>query len=312
MRVGGNASPSSTLRSRRPQHGWKLHAREPGGLGDACGSRLVGEGDKPKDSRARLRGVGRRCSTCEAPEQNWATGGGRCGGKIADQGERSPIQHTTDTGRGTCVTRFGGRATSSKSKEGREVHCSASPCHDRIAAGQFLRIEAGGCSWSRWCDVEGVRREFTPRDRRSSGGPAEIGLVQHETKLLKGPEVRAHAMWGYSCRRLRPVSAVALAPWVEQFIGECGAFPAGSHDDQVDAWSQAPHVCQAKATGGNTLPDSCSDLCRPGHNRSFLPRNRLSSFAQNASASAGRPLLQRSRWAFALACPAFLSHVLDL
>ena len=29
-----------------------------------------------------------------------------------------------------------------------------------------------------------------------------------------------------------------LAPWVEQFIGECGAFPAGAHDDQVDAWSQ--------------------------------------------------------------------------
>jgi predicted phage terminase large subunit-like protein len=29
-----------------------------------------------------------------------------------------------------------------------------------------------------------------------------------------------------------------LAPWIEQFIGECGAFPAGAHDDQVDAWSQ--------------------------------------------------------------------------
>jgi predicted phage terminase large subunit-like protein len=24
-----------------------------------------------------------------------------------------------------------------------------------------------------------------------------------------------------------------LAPWIEQFIGECGAFPAGAHDDQV-------------------------------------------------------------------------------
>ena len=29
-----------------------------------------------------------------------------------------------------------------------------------------------------------------------------------------------------------------LAPWVEGFIGECAAFPAGAHDDQVDAWSQ--------------------------------------------------------------------------
>src|SRR5690242_11661465 len=29
-----------------------------------------------------------------------------------------------------------------------------------------------------------------------------------------------------------------IAPWVEGFIGECSAFPAGAHDDQVDAWSQ--------------------------------------------------------------------------
>jgi phage terminase large subunit-like protein len=29
-----------------------------------------------------------------------------------------------------------------------------------------------------------------------------------------------------------------LAPWVEQFIGECAAFPAGAFDDVVDAWSQ--------------------------------------------------------------------------
>ena len=29
-----------------------------------------------------------------------------------------------------------------------------------------------------------------------------------------------------------------LAPWVEEFLGECSAFPAGAHDDQVDAWSQ--------------------------------------------------------------------------
>ena len=51
MRVVGNARPSSTLRSRRPQHGWKLHAREPGDLGDARWQNSggpVGEGDKPQ------------------------------------------------------------------------------------------------------------------------------------------------------------------------------------------------------------------------------------------------------------------------
>ena len=29
-----------------------------------------------------------------------------------------------------------------------------------------------------------------------------------------------------------------LADWVEEFIGECAAFPAGAYDDQVDAWTQ--------------------------------------------------------------------------
>lgn len=29
-----------------------------------------------------------------------------------------------------------------------------------------------------------------------------------------------------------------LAPWVDAFLAECSAFPAGAHDDQVDAWSQ--------------------------------------------------------------------------
>jgi predicted phage terminase large subunit-like protein len=39
-----------------------------------------------------------------------------------------------------------------------------------------------------------------------------------------------------------------LAPWVEEFIGECAAFPSGAHDDQVDAWSQgAKRLLTAKA-----------------------------------------------------------------
>ena len=29
-----------------------------------------------------------------------------------------------------------------------------------------------------------------------------------------------------------------MAPWVNGFIEECGAFPNGAHDDQVDAASQ--------------------------------------------------------------------------
>ena len=29
-----------------------------------------------------------------------------------------------------------------------------------------------------------------------------------------------------------------LKPWVDGFVAECAAFPAGANDDQVDAWSQ--------------------------------------------------------------------------
>jgi predicted phage terminase large subunit-like protein len=31
----------------------------------------------------------------------------------------------------------------------------------------------------------------------------------------------------------------AYAPWVNDFIEECAAFPNGAHDDQVDAMTQA-------------------------------------------------------------------------
>ena len=30
-----------------------------------------------------------------------------------------------------------------------------------------------------------------------------------------------------------------VAPWVDDFIEECAAFPNGAHDDQVDAMTQA-------------------------------------------------------------------------
>ena len=63
-----------------------------------------------------------------------------------------------------------------------------------------------------------------------------------------------------------------LAPWVELLIGECGAFPAGSHDDQVglEPRGPAPHICPAEAADGSILSLPNSDPCRPGHDRSFL------------------------------------------
>jgi predicted phage terminase large subunit-like protein len=48
-----------------------------------------------------------------------------------------------------------------------------------------------------------------------------------------------------------------LAPWVEEFIGECTAFPNGAHDDQVDAWSQSETspVCQTASNPGTDSSD---------------------------------------------------------
>src|SRR4249920_10158 len=39
----------------------------------------------------------------------------------------------------------------------------------------------------------------------------------------------------------------ACAPWVNDFIEECAAFPNGAHDDQVDAMTQALHRLERRA-----------------------------------------------------------------
>ena len=43
-----------------------------------------------------------------------------------------------------------------------------------------------------------------------------------------------------TCRgRQRYLPHPSIAPWVNDFIEECAAFPNGAHDDQVDAMSEA-------------------------------------------------------------------------
>src|SRR5215471_20597212 len=75
-----------------PRHVWKLHAREPGDLGDAGSEhsrQAGGRRRKPYGPRARPRGVGQRYSTDESFEQKRETAGGERGGKAADQGGSS-------------------------------------------------------------------------------------------------------------------------------------------------------------------------------------------------------------------------------
>lgn len=66
-------------------------------------------------------------------------------------------------------------------------------------------------------------------------------------KLLKGYSVTAVRPTGDKATRARPASAQAEAgnvkllrgPWNEAFLDEVCTFPAGSHDDQVDAFADA-------------------------------------------------------------------------
>ena len=102
------------------------------------------------------------------------------------------------------------------------------------------------------------RRDSEPRDRWSSGEPAEGNIACSDAAA--SPQLESGNWY---------LPYPTLAPWVEQFIGECGAFPA--HDDQVDAWSQrgkASDLFQAETAGANT--ESRSDLYPAGHDRSLL------------------------------------------
>src|SRR5215471_15877627 len=156
--MNGNASASSgsVRRSRRPQ---KLHAREPGDLGDTCGptrQQVGGRRPRPHGPRARLGGVTQRHSTYEPFEQRHEIVGGEWGGKAADQGERRTIQHAPDTEREGRVPGIGRRAESSKGTQGDEVHSLAPPLDGRFAPGQLLLVEEEGRTGSGRSYVAGV------------------------------------------------------------------------------------------------------------------------------------------------------------
>ena len=67
--------------------------------------RTDGQRLRPYGPCVRLRGVGQWHSTYETSEQPRAIVGGGWGGKAADQGEHSPVQHAPDTERDARVPR---------------------------------------------------------------------------------------------------------------------------------------------------------------------------------------------------------------
>jgi predicted phage terminase large subunit-like protein len=77
-----------------------------------------------------------------------------------------------------------------------------------------------------------------------ANGPAVIQSIKHQISGLVavnpegGKESRAAAASPHLESGNWYVPHPHLKPWVEEFIEECAAFPAGAHDDQVDAWTQ--------------------------------------------------------------------------
>jgi len=76
-----------------------------------------------------------------------------------------------------------------------------------------------------------------------ANGTAVIDTLKHEisgiiaVEPVGGKEARAHAV--SSEVEAHNVYLPEAASWVHDFIEECAAFPAGAHDDQVDAMTQA-------------------------------------------------------------------------
>jgi predicted phage terminase large subunit-like protein len=86
-------------------------------------------------------------------------------------------------------------------------------------------------------------KAYTKLIEDKANGPAVIDALQHRISGMVpvqpegGKEARAHAV---SCEvEAHNVYLPEGAPWVHDFIEECAAFPAGAHDDQVDAMTQA-------------------------------------------------------------------------
>lgn len=100
-----------------------------------------------------------------------------------------------------------------------------------------------------------------------ANGPAVIaslnrripGIVPEEpvgSKLARAyavaPLVEAGNVW---------LPSPKLAPWVEDFVEECAAFPNGAHDDDVDAFSQAANrlVLMPLISGGEVFTEDDLD-----------------------------------------------------
>jgi predicted phage terminase large subunit-like protein len=79
------------------------------------------------------------------------------------------------------------------------------------------------------------------------GATGKMTIDHYARRVLKGFAFKGNRNTGSKALRANPISAVAerghlylvAGPWINDFLDELEAFPAGTHDDQVDALSGA-------------------------------------------------------------------------
>ena len=104
-----------------------------------------------------------------------------------------------------------------------------------------------------------------------ANGPAVISTLQNEMPGLipinpgASKEARAKAVTPFMQAGNVFLPHPQIAPWVNDFIEECAAFPNATHDDQVDAMSQALMQLMEDNYGNVSL--GVGDLSRESPNR---------------------------------------------
>jgi predicted phage terminase large subunit-like protein len=89
-----------------------------------------------------------------------------------------------------------------------------------------------------------------------ANGPAVIETLQKEIPGIiaiepeGGKEARAFAIQPQQEAGNLYLPDPSIAPWVEEFVGECTSFPRGANDDQVDACTQAVHWLSNRGSPG--------------------------------------------------------------
>jgi predicted phage terminase large subunit-like protein len=119
--------------------------------------------------------------------------------------------------------------------------------HDRLSFSKTVQaFKEQAAAWP---------RAFSKLVEDAANGPAVIDTLREQisgiiaVKPEGGKVSRANAVSPMVEAGNVYLPDPSFAPWVDQFVEECAVFPNGTHDDQVDAMSQALNRMRAAEVG---------------------------------------------------------------